>query len=576
MGAGGDTLPRVTATQLATYTDGAVSCGTRLWRFRGHLQLTVVVKAVFTLVPDGVATPAGPGEIVVEDRHRDGHPFRSVEAASDLAPYLIRCDVLFIGHAHASGGPAAAGAVRLGVSRDGHRLLDKTIHVYGDRGPDGAPEPFTRMPIVYERAIGRTGAPNPVGSETPNLADPGDPQRPAGFGPISRLWPVRRHLIEGHDRKTFEGPIAEIPESMAWAYFQAAPPDQQLDPLRGGEWLVLDGLHPTRPRVQTRLPTVRGAARVELRGEALPAAVELVCDMLAIDGDRQTLTLSWRGRYEVAEGEAALPSLGVLAALETPGVPVDWARVRSMAAQGPLAAAAHLQVSADETVIMDPTQAPPVPPEAALPFWPSAAPPKPPSIHPAHPAHPAHPGHPTHATPWGAQPMLPARIASPGETTLELQPSPIPRGKKAGKTMALPIAQQELLASLPTMPFAQPAREQPPAPAPISGAPWSTVPMQPVPPPVPEAETAEMEPLDPGELFQPAVVSEPPRLPDPPVIVALRSEPPPARVAPSPAASPWKVEAPVVESAPPPTAPRVPQAPPVKNELYAGFRSKKR
>jgi hypothetical protein len=119
---------------------------------------------------------------------------------------------------------------------------------------------------------------------------------------------------------------------MPWAYYQAAPPDQQIEYLRGDEWLVLDGLHPTLSRVQTRLASVRGAARVSgtQAGASAPfeTPVELVCDTLAIDGDRQTFSLVWRGRVDVAH----LDAITVAAALEAPGVPVDWVRIGNEAA----------------------------------------------------------------------------------------------------------------------------------------------------------------------------------------------------------------------------------------------------
>ena len=563
---GGVTLRGVTAAQLAIHTDGAVSCGTRLWRFRGRLQLTVIVKAVFAIVPDGVAAPAGPGEIIAEDHHRDGHPMRSVDAASDLAPCLIRCDVLFTGHAHAPGGPAAVGAVRLGLSRDGQRLLDKTIHVYGDRGPAGKPEPFTRMPIVYERAVGGITASNPIGTETPNLADPTDPQKPAGFGPISRLWPVRRRLIEKLDRHTFTAPIAEIPESMPWEYFQAAPTDQRIDMLRGGEWLVLDGLHPTLARAQTRLPASRGAARVVARGPGgAPAesVVELVCDTLAIDGDRQTLSLTWRGRHELPEGEASLASLTVLAALEAPGVPVDWARVRGTAAHD--APAAHH----DATVAMDATQLGSTSPVgAALPFGPAGALARPPSID---------------ATPWSALPVQPAPSAAPGDATLAPQPSPVRRAKDSNKTVALPVARQEALAGLPAVPFTTSARE--PARAPAEPPALVALPLRSEPPPPPAF--VALPPVPPPHAEPPPFVALPPEPPpraEPPPFVApapLRSEPPPAMVAPPlPPPDPWA--RPVAPPPEPPAPPRPPQpvaferpaAAAVRNSFYSKFTSK--
>src|SRR6185295_17776713 len=125
-----------------------------------------------------------------------------------------------------------------------------------------APGPFTTVPLVYERAYGGPGEPNPNGSETPNVVDPADPRRAAGFAPISRFWPARKRMLGKIDRNLLDQPIAEIPEGMPWDYFQSAPPDQQIEPLRGGEWLVLDGVHPTLARISTRVPMARGAARV--------------------------------------------------------------------------------------------------------------------------------------------------------------------------------------------------------------------------------------------------------------------------------------------------------------------------
>jgi hypothetical protein len=333
-------LERVLSPDVALQHDRNVSCGTVLWRFRDRLQLTVVVKALFAIVSDGVATAAGPAPVLARDRHRDGNPARSIEAASDLAPYLPRCDVLFVGRAHAPGGRTASSA-RIGIARDRGPLLDKTVHVFGDRGPAG-PVPFTEMPLIYERARGGIGQPNPIGTATPNLVDPRDANRAAGFAPIPRFWEERKRLLGSIDSKAIHAPIAEIPEAMPWAYFQTAPLDQQIDYLHGDEWLVLDGLHPTLPRVQTRLASVRGAARISAAhapvSAPLETAVELVCDTLAIDGDRQTFSLTWRGRVDIADRSA----ITVAAAIEAPGVPVDWARVRG---ETPLAVARAPQAS---------------------------------------------------------------------------------------------------------------------------------------------------------------------------------------------------------------------------------------
>jgi hypothetical protein len=80
---------------------GTAACGVRLWKGPGTRHLTVVVKTLMALVHDGRARPLGGAEIVVKERHYRQSPGRSVEEASDLAPYLARCDVTLKGHAYA-------------------------------------------------------------------------------------------------------------------------------------------------------------------------------------------------------------------------------------------------------------------------------------------------------------------------------------------------------------------------------------------------------------------------------------------------------------------------------------------
>ncbi len=318
----------MSAWAAETASDPNVSCGVWPWRFRGRVQLTVVVKATFALVDKGPMAPAPPAEIEREDRTFDRHPTRSVEAASDLAPYLPRCDVTFVGHAFPPSG-AATSAARIALYRDGRALLDRTVHVFGERDEQGAPKPFTKIPLAYERAIGGLGVEaNPVGRAVPLVIDPQDAKRPASFAPVSRFWAARRRLLGALDRKAVEAPLAELPETMPWAYFQAAPPEQQIEHLRGGEWLVLDGLHPTSPRLQTQIPSLRAEARIASRGAGAAAAgsvpVELVADVLAIDGDRGRCSIVWRGRHEVAGGEAALSGIVVLAGLAVGGRAIAW------------------------------------------------------------------------------------------------------------------------------------------------------------------------------------------------------------------------------------------------------------
>jgi uncharacterized protein YjbI with pentapeptide repeats len=313
-----------------------VSCATVLWRTHGQLRVTVVIKAMFALVDKQPMRQVPPDAIVATEEHHEGDPARSVHAPSDLAPYVPRADVLFSGCAYAPethSVPTSAVRIAIGTERP---LLEKTIHVFGQRvapegdAPPGAPLLFDRMPIVYERAYRGSGFDeNPAGivpvagSLLPNIIDPSDPEGPAGFGPIAADWPLRARLLRQIDPVSIRTRIAEIPDVFAWSYFQAAPPDQRCDFLRGDEWIVLDGLHPTLARMQSRLPRVRGAARVY----GLPGfpwlTVELVADTLQIDGEREVCSVTWRGNFPV-ETEEHLASLRILTGVEMPGRPIPW------------------------------------------------------------------------------------------------------------------------------------------------------------------------------------------------------------------------------------------------------------
>jgi hypothetical protein len=85
-----------------TVATGPVACGTVLWTLQGRWRLTTIVKATFALVPGGVMRPVAPGPVTLRERHLDKDPGRSLVAASDLAPYLPRADVTFLGHAYAA------------------------------------------------------------------------------------------------------------------------------------------------------------------------------------------------------------------------------------------------------------------------------------------------------------------------------------------------------------------------------------------------------------------------------------------------------------------------------------------
>jgi hypothetical protein len=315
---------------------GLAACGTVAWRFRGQLRVTAVIKATFSFVPGGVMELEEP-----DDVHADDIPFtgdawtpdglrpaapgdptdasRSIWAPGDLAPFRLQADVLLTGHARL---PRGGGAVRLYVWGD-EMLVDKTVQVADEEG-DGAP-----IPLVYERAFGGAGsAENPVGTglhsgtRLPDLLDPASPRRPSCFAPIPRTWPVRARLLGGVDPRALAAPVAEVPSSIDWSFFQAAPLDQRTDLLRGDEWIRIEGVSAAYPILATRLPGATAAGRVYGLADA-PVPVAFRADALHLDADRERATITFRASF-VVPSEDVLPRLVLLAGVELPGQTIRW------------------------------------------------------------------------------------------------------------------------------------------------------------------------------------------------------------------------------------------------------------
>jgi hypothetical protein len=310
---------------VSVTTIGASNGGAVLFRKDGKLHVTCVLKSTFRLIPDEPMKLVDADELFLSEIHHRDNPTRSIRATSDVVPYLPRVDIVLTGHAHApSGQPAKTLAVRLAVYHS-IALLEKKLDVIGDRnGQDIVP--FERMPIVYEKALGGLGDPrNPFGtgkasgSAPPNIVDPKDVHAPAGFGPISRALRQRKVLRGNVSLATLDESIIELPADFDWNYYQAAPPDQQLASLLGNEWIVLEGMHPTLPRIASRLPTVRPIATIFGFNPAKPdtaRAVQARIDMLRVDADSLTCSVVARAVVPI-EDERCLPTIRIAAAVET-------------------------------------------------------------------------------------------------------------------------------------------------------------------------------------------------------------------------------------------------------------------
>lgn len=306
---------------------GDASVDALAWRFRGVLRVTVIAKATFAFAAEAPATRVEPQAIFAKDVHHGRSAVRSIRFASDRVPYLTRAEIFLAGHAYApSSGPVEEMRVRLGVFDGTRPVLDKTLLVRENGG-------FQKIPLVYERAFGGPGcADNPFGVGAvsglgePNIVDPQQEQCPAGFTPLGQGLPARKALLGKMPRKVLESPLIELPDDFDWRYFQAAPPGQQVDFLRGNEWIAIYGVHPSRSRVRTRLPGALGLARVHGLsgfGVAEGQPLTLHADVLRIDSDEQRCTLTFRGVFPVPR-EDALSALCVAAGVQLPGETIAW------------------------------------------------------------------------------------------------------------------------------------------------------------------------------------------------------------------------------------------------------------
>ena len=236
----------------------------------------VAVKCTFDIAPDGSTDVAAVQPPVLHLPEYHGEPgASSLKYESDIVLTKTATDVIVVGHAYSPDG-------RPVTQRDvGFRLglVQKTIRVFGDRmwrgmGPP-TPEPFTKVPLVYERAFGGVDRQsqnperdwywgNPVGTgfvvsrdhlqgvTLPNLEYPNEPlgswkdrPRPASFGPVGSHWQPRVSFAGTYDDEWQKKRQPLLPLDFDDRFFQSAPPDQQVPGfLHGGEPVACHGLTP--------------------------------------------------------------------------------------------------------------------------------------------------------------------------------------------------------------------------------------------------------------------------------------------------------------------------------------------
>ncbi len=237
-----------------------------VWQPRqGTFALGVVCKVTFALAPGESPVCGEQADVVGAGVHHQGNPQRSLALASDLVPVKKDAELLLAGHAHAPGGQPVPWL----VARVAFGDVEKAVAVFGDsyialNNSFSDPVPWTKMPLSWERAaaddtwnpvgirMGKGALADPWGRVLlPNLrpadarlASRWDVFAPAGFGPLSPDWPVRRARLQRYAHSMHPEHVLEqpLPDGFDMAFFHAAPEDQVLGEIAGDEQLVLENL----------------------------------------------------------------------------------------------------------------------------------------------------------------------------------------------------------------------------------------------------------------------------------------------------------------------------------------------
>jgi hypothetical protein len=295
----------------------------------GRELLVIALKETFELPSQGQAPNLAKEqcELTKADEFAGEPGFSALLRETDYSPRKLRCDVLLNGSAYsASGRPVKATRVSLSVAS-----MRKSFWVFGERRwrdfvfPPSGPEPFTRAEFSYGTAFGGedrnvdqpdkvlTYAENPIGTGyhpvcrsadlidelLPNTSDGPSPIsdvkgrfRPMAFGHVGRNFVPRYSFAGTYDQKWLEEDAPLWPADFSYEYFQAAPSDQQVPFLEGGEEVEMMNLTPGG-YLRFFLPA-RKIPVTCIQQYASDRQVECVCDTLLLEPDQNRFSLTYR------------------------------------------------------------------------------------------------------------------------------------------------------------------------------------------------------------------------------------------------------------------------------------------
>jgi hypothetical protein len=325
----------------------------------GRESIVVVVKGTFSIPPPGEEPQLAEEQVplVMADVFTGEPGFSAPLYESEFALRKPKCDVLLNGSAFAPGGKPAERvtvSLRVGTMKKSFDVVGNRVWRRGILGPTASsPEPFVSMPFSYDKAFGgidktnpepsrwRTFVPNHFGvgyhdhpldpsinsKPLPNTEETGrhvndsrGPYRPMSFGPIFRAWQPRLKYAGTYDDKWLEKVFPFLPADFDERYFQAAPEDQQIDYLQGGEEVELVNLTP-EGRTRIRLPHVRVPVEF-IRNDYKSTTVDALADTLFLEADKGRFVITWRASTPLRKNVFEVPT-GIVGRM-----PRGWYRAR--------------------------------------------------------------------------------------------------------------------------------------------------------------------------------------------------------------------------------------------------------
>ena len=314
----------INATNMqAGYTMGMEPSGREL--------LVVVVKGTFHLPKSGEEVRLHEQQVplIMADTFTGDPGFSAPYYEVDFAPRKLKCDILLQGSAYALEDrpvPRVPVGLRIGQWQKTFVVCGKRYWEYGLAGVNTTePEPFRVQPFSYDVAFGGVDnfpedqakhaafMHNPIGKgfhknikkewidgapmpQTEALDQPveqpdGD-YAPMAFGPLGRGWASRLPYAGTYDQNWIDNTFPFLPSDFKDEYYQAAPLDQQVPYLGGGEEVVLVNLTP-EGRTAFHLPII-DIPVVFFRKKGDRHETKAMLDTIVIEPDKRLFSITWR------------------------------------------------------------------------------------------------------------------------------------------------------------------------------------------------------------------------------------------------------------------------------------------